>query len=254
MKRKIIAILLLSILSFSGCLADQAEGKQNINDTDKAQNEQISALQEGLKKVPSVSQYNDLSNRVTAVEQDKSTKGYTEEEVDDLIDELKDDIEALKDDIDDLESQIDDLDGNTTSTSSLELIDTDRSLKLYLERVSPSSDPVHLGDGGDDVSFDLVIKNTDNDHHDFQLSLWLEPEDNTGVSENTTEVDCYPTLGNWTVTRNGFADSDRDKVYFAMDNDEFISDGETEDFTVIITIDATVDTFWSWRWTIEETD
>ena len=159
-----------------------------------------------------------------------------------------------------LETRIATLESNGSSSSSSsspsggwELIDSDRSLELYLERISPSSDPPHLSAGVDDVTFDLVVKNTDNDHHDFALSLWLRPEDSTVVTQGNCVVASYPGLGNWTITRDNWGDT-RDKLYFAMDFDEFIQDREEEDFTIVITVDATVATFWDWRWTIEETD
>lgn len=178
------------------------------------------------------------------------TETYTRAEIENLIQSA----------VDDLEEQIDNIDtGSSGSGSSSnnddeygDIVDTDGALELWVERTSPASDPFRLSSGLDEVEFDIVVVNTDDDDtHRFDLSLRISPEDDVGL--NGAHIDCYPDVGIWTVTRSGMGDIDQDPLYADNDSEIWIDKGDKDSYTVVFVVDSKAAEYWDWKMWIEET-
>lgn len=256
----LLCIVLIIPLLFTGCFGTTSKSTSSTPSiTDqiaKAQSKADSAASAAATAKNKADDAYALAQKAN----DKATPDtYTKDEIDGKFDGFianlsNSEIESLKDKIG-INEDNSGSSSNNSGDSNSDLIDSDRSLRLYLEKMSPDSDPFRLDDGGDSVTFDVIVENTDDDNHYFKLTLWIEPEKDTKVIEADTEIVTYSDLDSWTWTRADWnTTANRGKITFTMDNDCFINDDNSDDYTVVVNINSTVDTFWSFRWTIEETD
>lgn len=195
----------------------------------------------------------EIDSKVAATETTSDTypktETYTRAEIEKLI----------ADAVADLEEQIEDIDTGGSDSNNTngddeygDIVDTDGALELWVERTSPASDPFRLSSGLDEVEFDIVVVNTDDDDtHRFDLSLRISPEDDVGL--NGAHIDCYPDVGIWTVTRSGMGEVDQDPLYADNDSEIWIDKGDKDSYTIVFVVDSKAAEYWDWKMWIEET-
>lgn len=271
-------IVLLVPLFLVGCMGDNPEQitaqdppvKTSVFTQSMAEVQQTYATKGEVEGFATKGQVSDLSNRISNLEGQSSTNTYdkselyTKSQVDARVREI---IEQMIADGDLAESGSS---GSSSSSSSsdhtdAEVIDDDGDLELCLDWVDPSSDPVYFQGSGDECEWGLIVVNNEDSSNRFKLSMRLSPEVNTTISE--IEVECYPSLGNWTVSRSSFtgttdvdtnhwtftdpSPNDTD-IYFEMDDWASIGDEDEDDYQISVFMKGSPSVYWNYRWYIEE--
>lgn len=282
MKSKIaiicIAVLTLLLIPALGCLGgtpDSAEG--SIPDRVNTLEENFTGLKTTVQK--NADSINNLqSNKLDASAYTESTidsytksQTYDRQAVDEKLSELQTKITALQNRVIELEENSGSSSSSSSSSSSYnKLVDEDNNLKLYLERVDPSSDIVRFY-GNRDVAFDFVVENTGTTSEYFFVEIRFSPEDDVAVSgvlagqlaeagAELSIIDTYPTSlvgdgSDWELRRSGAAWTTitNNPVYISNTDKIWIGKHSEIGFTVIVHLEEGTDTTeWSYRATIEQ--
>lgn len=256
MKRKLILVLgivaIISVLSF-GCLpSPSSTSKTPVTTgtaTDTAQNARIDELANELAQLEAkqgasggVSQdaFNSLQSKVNSLESSIGNK-------------------ANQSDLTALQTRVTTLETDTSSSSSSSsgsssdgsVLSTDGDLKLILDSVNPSSEPVLLRDGGDDVEFELTVENTGSTWHEYMIYLRMSPEKAVNVDLTTgTGVDSYPDY-EWSLTRSDT--SFNTPILISSDDTFSITKLDSDRIVLTVTLNALDDVYWNWDFDLDET-
>jgi hypothetical protein len=144
-----------------------------------------------------------------------------------------------------------------SNASKEELVDTNKDLELYLTEITPASDPFYLGTSST-LRFEFEVKNTHTTNsRNFDITVTMYPDEDVTINASS-DYDIFTDVTDMEIE----IDPNEGIVLDASDGDSFeikclngwVGKNDTQDITLIISLDTNEATEWDYNIDIRQTN